>query len=981
MRMSRRWRLRRWGLATGGLVTLLGCALHLCGALTWLDHAGFDFHVRYFSSIPADERIVMVDIDDQSLRAAPWPWPRRKLADLVRMLDELGARSIVLDLVLDEPTPPRRDHAGLRDIDIDPELTRVGDPAEDPIVFDDRELEAALADARAVYLAMFFPLAPPGVSVAETYLFKTGGLEERQARRIAARIEEDFGLNDSELIEESENEGAEAVRRVQAALPAIKRHVARQKAKLFLSERPGGTFRDFFEAVLRGHSFDALTQDRAELSFAYRWADAERAVTSTSSFHAAGDVRLASAGDGTYPLAAFAQAADGVGMVSFLSSASGGVVRSLPIAAQYATGRVFLQLGLLPALDFHAGEVMEIAPSPDGLVLRSRFREVRFPMDRNGATPVNWHVAGSGRWEDSFRHVPAARLLEVVQLREALRENEDRYGMRIGELMAVRHLETPLEYARYEKALREFRAMRDRRGRRAGLEGSDNSKELARLANELGTMRLEALQWLTRLRNLWKDVEPESDEEKKQAYNIRRLHLELVERDAAAELAALNGKLAQRIDELTDDLRQEIHGKICFVGYTASALADMVAVPAYPAMPGVMAHANVCNMALQNRPLRPWSGVANVALLLAAGGLMTIAAALRGPLVSAATLAVLALLIVAMGGAAFQYGDQVAASFPAVAGVAGAWAAVTAYRQLTEERARRHFERALKQYTSPAVAARIAEDFDSSALAPRPARVTCFFADLAGFTPLSARLGPDRTRSVLNPFLAMMSRELTEQGALINKFVGDGVFAFFNAPILPCAMSAAAACRTATSAQSALADLNRRLAPILGDARLRMRMGISSGDVFVGDFGSDTKLDYTCLGNAVNLGSRLEAAGKVLGAETLVDEATRLEAGEDFAFRPLGRFEVAGFASPVSIFELLGWTDQLNARDREFLDRFALLVQAYQTCRLEDCRAAVQACLALRPRDLTTLFYSRAVSDAPGGAFPAGGGVLRLASS
>ena len=123
---------------------------------------------------------------------------------------------------------------------------------------------------------------------------------------------------------------------------------------------------------------------------------------------------------------------------------------------------------------------------------------------------------------------------------------------------------------------------------------------------------------------------------------------------------------------------------------------------------------------------------------------------------------------------------------------------------------------------------------------------------------------------------------------MVNKFLGDGVFAFFNAPIRPCPDHAGAGCAAALEAVEALHKLNPKTATDGAGEPLVMRIGISTGNVFVGDYGNDAKLDYTCIGDTVNVASRLQTANKVLGTTILVDEVTRRQADDRFAFRALG---------------------------------------------------------------------------------------------
>ena len=207
-----------------------------------------------------------------------------------------------------------------------------------------------------------------------------------------------------------------------------------------------------------------------------------------------------------------------------------------------------------------------------------------------------------------------------------------------------------------------------------------------------------------------------------------------------------------------------------------------------------------------------------------------------------------------------------------VAGMFFTWAMITAYRQLVEERAKRHMTHTLQQYTSPALARRMAEDPDTVTKA-EAREVTCFFSDLKGFTTISEHLGADATQKVLNIYLECMTEVLDRSEALINKFLGDGIFAFYNPAIHPQEDHAERACLAAVDAMAALEQLKRQPQGATCQA-LHMRIGLASGTAIVGNCGSERKFDYTCIGDTVNLASRLEGANKTFGTGILINRAT-----------------------------------------------------------------------------------------------------------
>ena len=194
---------RSWGVLIGLAVTAVGCAALSAGLFDRLDDYGLDLHFRHLSTIDADERIVLVDINDHAIRTVgDWPWRRRRYAQLVRTLDELGADAVVLDLVLDDPAEPDPPGPG-KHYDVDTELIQFGDPSTDAVVYDDDELRDAIAEAGSVYLAMFFRLSPPGVGP----LTSSGQDGSFLRARIDGLLEKDFSLDVPALLQALDGNG------------------------------------------------------------------------------------------------------------------------------------------------------------------------------------------------------------------------------------------------------------------------------------------------------------------------------------------------------------------------------------------------------------------------------------------------------------------------------------------------------------------------------------------------------------------------------------------------------------------------------------------------------------------------------------------------------------------------------------------------------------------------------------------------------
>jgi adenylate cyclase len=198
---------------------------------------------------------------------------------------------------------------------------------------------------------------------------------------------------------------------------------------------------------------------------------------------------------------------------------------------------------------------------------------------------------------------------------------------------------------------------------------------------------------------------------------------------------------------------------------------------------------------------------------------------------------------------------------------------------------------------------------------------------------------------------------------MINKFIGDGIFAFWNPVIYPQTDHARRACETALDLQRVFESL--REATELDDVfrELFVRVGVATGPAVVGPCGSEQKYDYTCIGDTVNVAARLESANKFYGTSVLVSDRTRRQAGEDFVFRPLGGVHVKGRHRAVPIHELIGRRGAVDAVDISYAERFGEGVAAFQSRSFEAAEAVFTRCLAERSFDEAARRYRDAAVE------------------
>jgi adenylate cyclase len=226
--------------------------------------------------------------------------------------------------------------------------------------------------------------------------------------------------------------------------------------------------------------------------------------------------------------------------------------------------------------------------------------------------------------------------------------------------------------------------------------------------------------------------------------------------------------------------------------------------------------------------------------------------------------------------------------------------------------------------------------------------LTILFMDVADFTGISERLG-DRIIDFLGDYLSEMSSQIQSQGGTIDKYIGDAIMAFWGAPV-PAEQHALLACRGALACRARLTDLR--------DARrgsdlpaIYARIGLNSGEVLVGNVGSRDRLNYTAIGDAVNVASRLEALNKRFGTDIIIGESTYMAARDHLLVRPLGRIAVYGKAIGIEVYELLGLKDPADYRKPPWL---ALYDEGYAAMRRRDWESATarfQEVIAEQGRD------------------------------
>jgi adenylate cyclase len=347
--------------------------------------------------------------------------------------------------------------------------------------------------------------------------------------------------------------------------------------------------------------------------------------------------------------------------------------------------------------------------------------------------------------------------------------------------------------------------------------------------------------------------------------------------------------------------------KVVFVGVTGTGALefDVRPTPLAPNDPGTFIHATALDNLLQGFDRRA-SATTNATVLAAVGVAVGAVTAGLGA-ATAATLAFLALVaaLIAATTFALAQGLWLDLVVPLAAGsLAFAGSMVANY--VTEGRDKKRVRDMFSRYVSPEYVRRLADDFETLSLGGNRTEITILFSDIRGFTSISERLPAAQVIEMLNEYLERMSEVVFRHGGTLDKFIGDAVMAFWGAPI-PRPDHASCAVNAALDMLAELETLNQRWAARGAPAQLAIGIGINTGEAIVGNIGSLTrKLDYTAIGDAVNLASRLESLNKELGTTVLASESTVRKAGAGFDFRALHAVTVKGKTQAVNVFTLEG---------------------------------------------------------------------------
>ena len=393
--------------------------------------------------------------------------------------------------------------------------------------------------------------------------------------------------------------------------------------------------------------------------------------------------------------------------------------------------------------------------------------------------------------------------------------------------------------------------------------------------------------------------------------------------------------------------------KIILVGATAPDLHDTWLTPTAKSqpMPGIEIHANLIETILEGDYIVAapdyftFFAILSFAVILALSSLFL---KTRWNIIMPLALALIYIFAVVI---AFEFGLIINILYPLIA-LAIIFTALAIFRYVREENEKRTVKKAFEHYLSPHVIQEIMKDPTKLSLGGVKKEMTVLFSDIRGFTTLSEGLSPEELTDLMNKYLTEMTNIVLANDGVLDKYIGDALMAFWGAPLAQ-PRHAERACKSALRMIEKLGELNA--SGIWPEGRkIAIGIGINTGEMVVGNMGAEKRFDYTVLGDAVNLGSRVESINKQYGTKIIITEFTKEKISDEFVTRYLDRVAVKGKSEPVKIYELICYRRELELQQKEVIELYEEAFALYQKKKWDDALAMLRKVSKLLPDDLAT---------------------------
>jgi adenylate cyclase len=401
---------------------------------------------------------------------------------------------------------------------------------------------------------------------------------------------------------------------------------------------------------------------------------------------------------------------------------------------------------------------------------------------------------------------------------------------------------------------------------------------------------------------------------------------------------------------------EQFKGKVCIIGPTIRSIGDYYATPVDEMSAGFLIHANVYDMVITNSFITPAPWWLQFLILL----LITLAISFVAH-TKQIRIGILILFVVTFLYLAFAYFAFVSTYiwFNIAAPLSGliiCFIATVAYRAATEGRQRKMITNMFGRYVDSTVVNILINNPQLVKLGGEKREISILFSDIKKFSSISEKVSEEVLVKLMNAYLTDMTDVILKTGGTVDKFIGDAIMAFWGAP-LPDSDSAYHACISALEMRTRLERLQPKFHKI-GGVDIHHRIGLNTGICVVGNMGSEQKMNYTAMGDPVNIASRLEGVNKQYGTNILISETTYQKVSKRVYAREVDRVQVVGKLEPVKIYELIALSEKLlGDKMKYFLDIFGQGLKAYQERRWDEGIALMEHAMEKIPDDSVCQLY------------------------
>lgn len=595
-----------------------------------------------------------------------------------------------------------------------------------------------------------------------------------------------------------------------------------------------------------------------------------------------------------------------------------GIARKIRLLRVF-DGRLYYHMALVMLMDLCGvkKEAVEVVPGRH-IILKNALHpiahsrgDIIIPIDANGRMYINW----AGQFMEHFNHLPFYALLEYDSVKEPVNE----------------FLATSAEIATEIASIQQKIAADS-----AAIAESKDALKNSKIRANIFSLNEQLYQLkMNFARKLHEDIAKLEQEHKKNPSRELENQIEILKNyPPAIELVAKVEKL---------------HDHSAIIGLTATGTQDLGVTPLSSQYLMVGTYHNVLNTILHGQFIHRIKTGWNLLLMLiiAVGmGLVVQRMNARQSLIAIGSGFIAVNVIILLTFIAFrwcfdQLGISLALLFPSLT--------IGAMKFVSEESQKRFIKNAFAHYLSPKVIDNIIQDPNSFKLGGESRIITTFFSDVAKFSTISEKLTPTELVSLLNEYLSEMTDIILRYDGTVDKYEGDAIMAFWGAPqTLP--DHAARACFAAIDMQKRLAEM-RAAWRNQGKNELYVRIGLNSGEAVVGNMGSRTRMDYTVMGDSVNLASRLEGANKFYGTSTMISENVYREVKDLVVVRPLDRIRVVGKAEPITVYELICRKGEMTQEQSELLTIYLEGIEHFSNRDWNKARQSFKNALKIDPND------------------------------